>query len=57
MDLLRFGKLRIVGGEHLLQVRKLAVALAEVICERKTRLLALASAMAVRWSATGRWSK
>ncbi|WP_167767547.1 hypothetical protein [Bradyrhizobium frederickii] len=36
----------------MLQVRKLAVALAEVVRERKTRLVALVSAMAVRSSAT-----
>jgi hypothetical protein len=41
LGLLGLGKLRIVRGEHLLQIRKLAVALAEIVRERKTRLFCL----------------
>ncbi len=39
LDLLGFGKFRVVGGEHLLQVRKLPVALTQIIGQRQTGLL------------------
>ena len=41
LGLLGFGELRVVRGEHLLQVRKLPVALAQIIGQRQTGLLRL----------------